>query len=254
MSLGTVNVDISGVNDAPVVLGETVGTLEDTSVSGDVLTNDSDPESDPMTAILVTGPSNGSVILNGDGTFTYTPGLNFNGTDTFVYRVTDGSATSADATATISVTPVNDQPVAIADSYSGIAGEAISVSPTLGLLGNDYDVDGDSLSVVFLGGTFDGTLVVNPDGSFTYTPTVASLDDVVFTYAVTDGTLQSDPMTATLSFSAAPVDPEPDPDPVDPDPEDEPEDDDEEEVEELLKEFGNPITTVEELSDLVQAV
>src|SRR5436190_1549327 len=77
-----------------------------------VLANDSDVDSDPLSTILVTGPSHGTLTLNGDGSFSYVPALNFNGIDTFTYKATDGNAQSGIATATITVTPVNDAPVA----------------------------------------------------------------------------------------------------------------------------------------------
>ena len=79
---------------------------------GGVLGNDSDPNGDPLTAVLVSGPSNAaSFTLNADGTFTYTPTANFAGTDTFTYRANDGTSNSNLATVTLTVNPVNDAPV-----------------------------------------------------------------------------------------------------------------------------------------------
>ena len=83
-----------------------------------MLANDSDIEGDLFTATSVTQPSHGSVsMFDPDGTFRYTPAANFNGTDTFTYRATDGTTTSAPATVTITVSPVNDVPVAVGEAH-----------------------------------------------------------------------------------------------------------------------------------------
>lgn len=246
ISLGNVNIDISDVNDAPNAMGETFGTAEDTPISGNVLANDSDPETDPISAVLVSSTSNGSLVLNADGTFNYSPNLDFFGTDEFVYRVTDGFASSLDVTTTISVAPVNDAPLAVADSYSSVAGETISILPGEGLLGNDLDVDGDSLSVVLISGTPGGVLVLNPDGSFSYTPTTISADDVTFVYAITDGNLQSAPVTVTITQVAPPPVIDPEPIVVEDDGDGLEEETEEEELEELLSEFSNSASVDEQ--------
>ena len=75
-----------------------------------VLGNDSDPDGDPLTAVLVTGPSHGSLTLNANGSFSYTPAADFAGSDSFSYRASDGTVSSSPATVTITVTPVNDAP------------------------------------------------------------------------------------------------------------------------------------------------
>ena len=75
-----------------------------------VLGDDSDPDDDPLSAVLVSGPSHGTLTLNGNGSFRYTPAGNFTGSDSFSYRANDGTLTSNPATVTISVTAVNDSP------------------------------------------------------------------------------------------------------------------------------------------------
>jgi hypothetical protein len=85
------------------------GTLNINAASG-VLANDSDPDGDNLTAGSASDPPNGSVILLSDGSFTYTPDADFNGTDTFTYEVSDGRGNSDGATVTITVIPVNDEP------------------------------------------------------------------------------------------------------------------------------------------------
>ncbi len=104
------------------------------------------------------------------GPFTYTPNSNFNGTDSFTYRAYDGPDYSDPATVTITVNPVNDAPVAVADSYSVEENDTLTVAAS-GVLGNDTDVDGDSLSAVLVSNVSNGSLTLNADGSFDYTPT-----------------------------------------------------------------------------------
>jgi VCBS repeat-containing protein len=105
-------------NQAPVAAGDAYGTAEDTVLTvpaPGVLGNDTDPDGDPLTAVLVTGPRHGSLTLNADGSFSYTPAADFTGSDAFSYRASDGTLTSNVATVTLSVTAVNDAPtVAVA--------------------------------------------------------------------------------------------------------------------------------------------
>jgi Tol biopolymer transport system component/subtilisin-like proprotein convertase family protein len=112
----TKTINVTAVNDAPpAVQNDSYSTNEDTALmiaaATGVLSNDTDLDNDPMTATVVTGPSNGILAFNPNGSFNYSPNLNFNGTDSFTYRVSDGTANSAIATATINVNPVNDAPV-----------------------------------------------------------------------------------------------------------------------------------------------
>jgi len=83
-----------------------------------VLANDSDIDSASLTAALVSGPTHGVLSLNANGSFTYTPAANFNGSDSFTYKANDGSLDSNLATVSLTINPVNDAPVAVADAYS----------------------------------------------------------------------------------------------------------------------------------------
>ena len=123
-----------------------------------LLANDDPGLSGP---VVVSAPANGSVTLNGDGSFVYTPNPDFSGKDSFTYSVTDGLNTFG-ARATLNVSFVNDAPVAAGDAYSNNVGSSISVDAP-GVLGNDADVDGDDLIAVLV----SGTASLNPDGSFT---------------------------------------------------------------------------------------
>ena len=101
-------------NSPPVATDNSYSTNEDTLLSGNVRadgTADSDPDGDTMVASVVTGTANGTLVLNDDGSFTYTPNPNFNGFDSFTYKVNDGTVDSNVATVTILVNSVNDLPV-----------------------------------------------------------------------------------------------------------------------------------------------
>jgi len=91
-----------------------------------VLGNDSDPDGDPITAVNPTQPAHGTVVLNSNGSFTYTPAANFNGSDSFTYQASDGKLTSAPATVTLTVLPVNDPP-----SFT-LAGSNITIAASAG--------------------------------------------------------------------------------------------------------------------------
>src|SRR5207247_4628849 len=83
-----------------------------------VLGNDTDVDSPVLTAVVVTGPSHGALTLNANGSFTYTPAANFNGSDSFTYRANDGQADSNVATVALTINPVNDAPVAANDGFA----------------------------------------------------------------------------------------------------------------------------------------
>src|SRR5213076_2798618 len=113
-----VSITVTPVNDPPgtsgaIVADDSYTTPEDTTLTVSapgVLANDSDVDGDPLTAILISGPVHGTLTLNSNGGFSYTPALNYNGPDTFTYKANDGQADSAPATVSITVTPVNDPP------------------------------------------------------------------------------------------------------------------------------------------------
>jgi VCBS repeat-containing protein len=187
------------VNDA---VGESSSTNEDvplTIVGAGVLTNDTDVENNPLTAILVSGPSHGTLTLNASGSFTYTPAANFNGTDSFTYKANDGTADSNIATVTLTVKAVNDAPVAKNDHYSTDKHATLTVAGK-GVLTNDFDVDSTALTAILVTGTSHGKLKLNADGSFTYTPDKNfNKGTDTFTYRVSDGSLTSNLATVTIT-------------------------------------------------------
>ncbi|MGV0795300.1 cadherin-like domain-containing protein, partial [Mycolicibacterium sp. XJ1819] len=125
---------------------------------------------DDLTAVLVDGPANGTLELNADGSFTYTPNQDFYGTDTFTYMANDGELDGNTATVTITVNPVNDEaPIAADDAYAVDEDGVLTVTGP-GVLANDTDFDNDDLTAILVDGPANGTLTLNPDGSLTYTP------------------------------------------------------------------------------------
>ncbi|MDL1916138.1 tandem-95 repeat protein, partial [Anaerolineae bacterium CFX4] len=203
-NVATVTITVNPVNDAPVAVNDAYATDEDTTLNvaaPGVLTNDTDIDGDPLTAVLVVGPTNGTLTLNGDGGFVYTPNANFNGSDTFTYKANDGTADSNVATVTITVNPVNDAPVAVNDAYATDEDTALNVA-TPGVLTNDTDAEADPLTTVLVVGPTNGTLTLSSDGGFTYTPNANFNGSDSFTYRTSDGTLLSNIVTVTLNVGA----------------------------------------------------
>jgi uncharacterized delta-60 repeat protein len=168
-----------------------------------VLDNDTDLEGDALTAVLVSGPANGTLSLGATGGFVYTPNPGFVGTDSFTYKANDGGLDSNVATATITVVEGNDPPAAAPDAFT--LGEDLTISVGgPGVLGNDSDPEGDPLTAVLVTPPAHGTLTLNPNGTFTYTPDVNFSGTDTFTYRASDGALSSAPATVTLTVTAAP--------------------------------------------------
>src|SRR5207244_597675 len=121
-NLATVSLTVTAVNDAPVATAESYTTAEDTALTiGRAACSEgeaTDVDGDPLSAVLVSGPSHGTLSLSSDGSFSYTPSANYTGSDSFTYKANDGAADSNLATVSLTVTAVNDAPVATAESYT----------------------------------------------------------------------------------------------------------------------------------------
>ena len=209
-------------NTAPRAVGDNFETAEDGELSGNVLTNDVDADlHDVKTVASHTEPEHGDLVLNDDGTFTYTPDDNYNGPDSFTYTVTDetspwhvhggagflfgGGHTSAQtATVNITVTPVDDQ--GTADPYTTSVAEDSHVDiETADLLANIHDIDGETqITGVTPTTNTHGGVVLNTNGTITYTPTANYNGPASFTYTATDqfgGTT-----TGLVNITVTPVD------------------------------------------------
>src|SRR5204863_10078640 len=201
----TVALTVNPTNDAPAAASDEYQTSEDAPLTIDmisgVLANDSDPDGDPLSAAIVTGPVNGTLALNADGSFNYVPNANFNGTDSFTYQASDGTLTSGPATVTIDICPANDAPTSADDAYSLDQGTTLTVDALTGVLANDSDVDGNSLSAAVVTGPANGSLSLNPDGSFSYTPSPNFSWTDSFTYSASYTSLVG-PSTVTLTATS----------------------------------------------------
>ena len=188
----------------PAARGDAYTTGEGTQLTvaaPGALANDSDPQGRPLSAALVSGPAHGTLTLNPDGSFTYTPSGDYNGLDSFTYQAVNDAGLTSNATVQLTVTPVNDPPVAGADAYTTDEDTALSV-PAAGVLGNDSDIDGDTLSAQLVGGPANGTVTLNSDGSFVYTPAAEYAGPDSFTYRASDGSAGSNLATVTLTVAA----------------------------------------------------
>ncbi len=206
----TVNLTVAATNQAPAATADSYTTAEDTALTvplaTGVLANDSDPEGNPLSAVVESQPANGTLTFNANGTFTYTPNANFSGSDSFTYRATDGAVQSAVTTVTLTVTAVNDAPLAAADSYVAAPDTTLTVAAAQGVLANDTDVDSASLTASLLTQPANGTVALAADGGFTYTPNAGFSGTNTFTYRVSDGALTSDgTVTITVGANTAPV-------------------------------------------------
>jgi len=198
---GTITIDVAPVYDPPVAVGDSYATSEDVALAvaaPGVLANDTfNPGAQVSIAIV---PAHGTVTVMSDGSFVYTPNGNYHGTDSFGYDIIEGEG-NVRGTVSILVTPANDPPAATDDGYSTIAGAPVSVAAN-GVIGNDSDVDGDALTVSIATPPDHGSVKLNADGSFFYTPALNFAGGDAFTYTLSDGTASA---TGTVSIFVAPA-------------------------------------------------
>ena len=204
----TIQITVGEVNQAPVAVDDAYITDEDTPLvvsAPGMLDNDSDPDLPPNTlsAALDTPPAIGELALAGDGSFVYTPTLNFNGLVTFTYHANDGLVSSNLALVSITVAPVNDAPVAEGQAFNTAEDTAYSGA----LAGSD--VDGDLLTFSLDTAPAYGSVAIAADGNFTYTPTLDYNGPDSFTFAVSDGSLSD---LGQVSITVDPVNDAPLPD------------------------------------------
>ncbi len=202
----TVAINITPVNDAPVAANDAYVVAEDTLLNVStygtgVLSNDADVDNATLTAVLDADALHGTLDLNANGSFTYTPDSNYTGPDTFTYHANDGLANSNTATVTITVTAINDAPVAVADNYDATEDTTLSILPGAGVLINDIDADGPGLSANLDTDVSHGTLTLNADGSFLYFPATNYSGTDSFTYHANDGTFDSNIATVTITVN-----------------------------------------------------
>ncbi|HEX2699053.1 MAG TPA: ELWxxDGT repeat protein [Acidimicrobiales bacterium] len=200
-------------NASPVAGDDTYGISEDESLTlsaPGLLANDADPDGEMLRAGFIppvagpgpgftfpSDPPHGSVAVDPDGSFVYTPDANFVGTDVFDYQAYDARGAADSATVTVAVAPVADAPVAGDDFEQSVENVPLAVAAP-GVLGNDTDADGDSLTAGAASDPPHGSVALNTDGSYTYTPDANFNGTDTFSYTATDSTGRSD--TALVSI------------------------------------------------------
>ncbi|MGR2802824.1 tandem-95 repeat protein [Vibrio harveyi] len=158
----TVAVTVNPVNDAPVAVNDTVATDEDTTVTIDVLANDSDPENDQLTITNASVPAEQGTVAIVDGKLVFTPAENFNGDATISYTISDGQLTN-DATVAVTVNPVNDAPTIDVTAVDSVTEDAVSTDTVVAtLVVADTDTPADQLTVQ-LENNDDGYFVLDGD-------------------------------------------------------------------------------------------
>jgi hypothetical protein len=211
----TVSITVDPVNDPPVANDDSASTMEDTGVTVDVAGNDTDPELnlDPIStnSTCVNGSSgcngaaSGTLTDNGNGTITYTPNPDFNGSDSFVYEICDTLGACDTAVVSITVTPTPDPPVANDDSASMPQDTGV----TINVIANDSDPDGDldpataNTACTGCADTVNGFLANNGDGTFNYTPNLDYNGPDSFVYEICDTGGLCD--TAAVSITVNPL-------------------------------------------------
>lgn len=204
--VATVNLTVNSLNDGPVSVNDAYNVDEDSALSIPALTgllsNDSDADSDPLTALVATLPQHGTLNLQADGSFVYTPNADYSGSDSFTYRVLDLIDLSGAATVSLTINPINDAPVAASNLYATVVDTPLVVSAVNGVLTNDTDIDSPTLTAAVVSTTQFGSLVLNADGSFTYTPDTSFLGIDSFIYQASDGSILSGLTLVTISVSA----------------------------------------------------
>ena len=191
--MGTVTILVTPVNDAPVADDQSMTTPEDTAAT--ITLTASDVDADPLTFTVTSGPLHGTLDTTSGPTVVYTPAPNYFGPDSITFVVDDGIGGTDTATVSISVTPVNDPPVA--DDLSVTTGEDAAV----GTLLTASDVEGDSLTFTVVSGPAHGTLSGTAP-NLVYTPGLNYNGPDSFTFVVSDGT---DSDTGTVDLTVTPV-------------------------------------------------
>jgi hypothetical protein len=198
---GTLTVTITLVNDEPIAFADTATVLEDaTTTSINVIANDTDADGDNLTLVAVSSSNGGSVAINADNvSVNYTPLANYNGTETITYSVSDGTFINTTGTLTVTITLVNDEPIAFADTAT-VLEDATTTS--INVIANDTDADGDNLTLVAVSSSNGGSVAINADNvSVNYTPLANYNGTETITYSVSDGTFINTTGTLTVTIT-----------------------------------------------------
>jgi len=193
----TVSVTVVSTNQAPTAVNDTAATAAATNIVVNVLSNDTDPDSDALTLASVSTAQNGTAVISGNS-ISYTPNASFSGTDTFTYTISDGNGHTATATVAITVAPpaVNHAPDAVEDAPS----TNHTVAITIDVLANDTDPDGDTLTVTSITPPSFGTATLNTNGTVLFDPQ-GNVGSISFSYTISDGRGGTDTTVVTVASS-----------------------------------------------------
>jgi hypothetical protein len=183
------------VNQPPSGHAQSVSTAEDTALP--LVLSGFDPEDGALTFSIASPPAHGTVSGIASAP-TYQPSANYNGPDSFTFRVSDGQATSAPATVSIAVQAVNDSPTALPNAYTVAGGTTLSIAAP-GILGNDTDVESSPLAAQLVSAPTRGSLALSATGGFTYTPQAGYAGSDSFSYRASDGTAASGVAVVSLT-------------------------------------------------------
>jgi len=194
-STATVTVTINGVNDAPVAVNQTATTTENAATTIDVLSSATDVDASDILSVSAVNTTNtrGSVSINPDGTLSYTPNGQFESLgqgataiDSFSYTVSDGKGGTSTATINVTITGLNDAPVAVADAVATTRDTVLTLTAA-SLLANDRDIDsGDILSLIGVGNAVNGSVTINDSGNVVFTPGTGFTGNASFSYTIAD--------------------------------------------------------------------
>lgn len=202
----TVSIDVT--NSRPQAVSDLYemsqgGTLS--VASPGLLENDQDFDQDSLQIEWVGNPANGTLTWNANGSFTYTPTAGYAGTDSFSYRLGDGLDSDYGRVVVYvagQATAPGETPTGRADYYNKLHGDTLEISASRGVLANDTDPQGDSLTAQITSGPTHGTLTLEDDGSFTYVPTDASyVGTDSFQYTASDGANTSAATVVTIELT-----------------------------------------------------
>lgn len=193
----TITITINAVNDVPVANNDTLTVNEDASGTVSVLGNDTGLGDTPLT-LSVSDPPHGTAVVNGDNSITYTPDADYNGADSFAYTITDSNGTQSTASVSVTVSAVNDVPIAVADLATVNEDSSVAVA----VLGNDTGLGDGPITVIGVTDPAHGTTTINGNGSVTYVPDPDFHGSDSFSYTISDGDGQQSTATVTMTVTS----------------------------------------------------
>jgi len=195
--VATVSITITGINDPPIANDDTASVIEDSSGNQlNVRANDNDPDNNPLSIVSVSAPSHGTATFTSTHVY-YTPQTNYAGSDSFSYTIADGQGGTDTGMVTVTITPVNDPPVSN-DDTSSVTED--STTNQINVRANDYDIDGDQITISSITQPTHGTASYNSSYVF-YTPSANYNGFDALTYVIHDGHGSTDSATVTITVT-----------------------------------------------------